>query len=676
MEGWRAKRRAGGQRSGGLAFVALFVAFGWAPPAATELPESAATAAAALRAGRAAEQAGEASAAAASYVEAAASAPAIAAHARLFEARVWLSAGEEAAAERALRQGLGGRGASPFVEAALYEALGYARRAAGDEAGARAAWRQALERGPGAGRAEPLQLLLAESLLIAGETEAATTELRALWIDAPVSDAARVAGERLAALERDAPLRRATDHRARADRLFALQHSEAALADYEAALASGLAGADREHAASRRAHCLFRLRRYDEAERAFAGLGRQPVARLWRARAQARRGAVEESIRALETLGSESHGATSAWARHLAGLLHAGRGRSEPARLLFVSVANDPDATQEIAFEALWQLAWRAWTAGDVAEAERGMAALAARQTDPLERLGARYWQARAQGGKPGAVALAAIVAEYPFTYYGWRAAQRGPAAGASVRPIPAGPSALEEADLLPARILLAAGFDADAQAELTRLDTRARGLADRLALGALYVAAGSWDSAQALVERAYREPLARGPAAGPAALWRLAWPDAYGDLLRAALPRDARIDAALVAAVMREESRYRADAVSVTGALGLLQIMPDTGSRLARELGIEAFAPVLLLDPGPNLRLGSHYLDRLFRRFEGHLPAVIASYNAGPGAVSEWLAAPKRADDEWIEAIPYAETRAYVKRVLRSRHVYRSLSP
>jgi soluble lytic murein transglycosylase len=87
-------------------------------------------------------------------------------------------------------------------------------------------------------------------------------------------------------------------------------------------------------------------------------------------------------------------------------------------------------------------------------------------------------------------------------------------------------------------------------------------------------------------------------------------------------------------------------------------------------------FAPAQLLDPRTSLRLGSHYLERLAQRFDGALAPAIASYNAGPGPVAEWLAAGPSEEDEWVESIPYAETRAYVKRVLRSRHAYRMLAP
>jgi soluble lytic murein transglycosylase len=242
--------------------------------------------------------------------------------------------------------------------------------------------------------------------------------------------------------------------------------------------------------------------------------------------------------------------------------------------------------------------------------------------------------------------------------------------------PVPEGRRALDDAALLPARILLSAGLVDEARDALGVLDGRAAGLDDRLALGRLHAAAGRWSDAQGLVVTAYGERLAQGPANGPLALWRLAWPDAFADALAAGWPADARIEPTLVLALMREESRYQPDAVSVTGALGLLQIMPDTGSRLAQEVGLAGFTPAQLLDPRVSLRLGSHYLDRLAARFGGAVAPAVASYNAGPDLVAEWLAAGPAEEDEWVESIPYAETRAYVKRVLRSRHVYRSLAP
>jgi soluble lytic murein transglycosylase len=105
------------------------------------------------------------------------------------------------------------------------------------------------------------------------------------------------------------------------------------------------------------------------------------------------------------------------------------------------------------------------------------------------------------------------------------------------------------------------------------------------------------------------------------------------------------------------------------------MQLMPETAARVAEEIGLAGYREDRLVDPGTNIRLGTAYLDGLMSRFRGRASAAIGSYNAGPEPVLRWLAAGAgQADDEWVESIPYEETRNYVKRVLRSRHAYREL--
>jgi soluble lytic murein transglycosylase len=646
--------------------------------AADALPEAARQAVASLRAGAAARERGEREAAANHFAEAARHEPAVAPWARGLEAVAWLDAGRTAQAEAAARAGLAG--APPREAAELELTIGRALARAGDAAGAQAAFERAL-RGPLAPeRAAAVRLELAASLRESGARERANRVLLALWVESPELDEATAAGGLLAAEEARTgkALRTAPDFLRRADRLFDAQRSEAALADYDAALAGSLPAADRRRAALRRAHSLFRLRRYAEAEAAFAGLGSGAEARLWRARSMARQGEVEEAVAALEAIGGEGHGENSAWARYLAGLLHAGRGREAEAEAAFRSVADGRDASPELAGDADWQLGWAAYTRGDRAEARRRFLARAPRQRDPIEAAAARYWAARALEPDDPARArdeLVAIAREWPLSYWGWRAAERvgAPAQTAGVG-LPAGRVALDAGALLPARILVEAGLPEPARRALAGLDERAGGVEDRIALGRLHVAAGDFAGAETLVMEAYGEALARGPAPGQEEIWRLAWPRAWPEDL-AARPPGAPVPPELLLALMREESRYQPDAVSVTGALGVLQIMPDTGRRLAAEAGVADFSPRRLLEPALAIRLGGAYLDQLAGRFPERISAAIASYNAGPEPVAEWLAADgARPDDEWVESIPYAETRKYVKRVLRSWHAYRTL--
>jgi soluble lytic murein transglycosylase len=171
-------------------------------------------------------------------------------------------------------------------------------------------------------------------------------------------------------------------------------------------------------------------------------------------------------------------------------------------------------------------------------------------------------------------------------------------------------------------------------------------------------------------------EELARGPVPGREEAWWLAWPLAWdAQVQRWAAASDGSVEPALVWAIMREESGYRPAVVSTAGARGLLQIMPTTGERLAQDSGLSAFSTEDLFEPAVNIRLGAHYLDQLSRRFRGRPAAAIGSYNAGPDAVARWIEErPALPDDEWVESVPYSQTRRYVKRVLRSIHAYRAL--
>ncbi len=226
--------------------------------------------------------------------------------------------------------------------------------------------------------------------------------------------------------------------------------------------------------------------------------------------------------------------------------------------------------------------------------------------------------------------------------------------------------------------ILLEAGLRDAAALELEALRTRVslRKRSDRIALAKLFSRAELHHDAERLMLDHDLYRLAQGPEPGDSlAAWHLAWPRAYRSALEPAAARH-RVEPELVYAVMREESGYRPEILSAVGAHGLTQIMPETGKRLAKELGRTAFDPRELLQPATNLEFGAYYLSRLMERAGGRLSAAIASYNAGPGAVGRWLKRDgEMPDDIWVESIPYRQTRTYVKRVMRSMRVYRALS-
>ncbi|MEO0393205.1 MAG: lytic transglycosylase domain-containing protein [Pseudomonadota bacterium] len=138
-------------------------------------------------------------------------------------------------------------------------------------------------------------------------------------------------------------------------------------------------------------------------------------------------------------------------------------------------------------------------------------------------------------------------------------------------------------------------------------------------------------------------------------------------------------LETALVHAIIRQESGFNPLAHSRVGALGLMQLMPATANQVAREQNLRHNTAWLLSKPDHNVRLGTHYLSDMIERYNGSYVLAIAAYNAGPGRVDEWIDTygdPRtRAVDviDWIERIPFRETRNYVQRVLEANQVYRA---
>jgi len=143
-------------------------------------------------------------------------------------------------------------------------------------------------------------------------------------------------------------------------------------------------------------------------------------------------------------------------------------------------------------------------------------------------------------------------------------------------------------------------------------------------------------------------------------------------------LPKTRSPEPALVLAVIRQESEFYSRAVSRAGARGLMQLMPGTARRVARQIKIGYSRKKLLSDPEYNLRLGRAYLADLTEQYDGSYILALAAYNAGPARANRWMkdfGDPRTPDVDpvdWIESIPFNETRNYVQRILESLVVYR----
>ena len=134
-------------------------------------------------------------------------------------------------------------------------------------------------------------------------------------------------------------------------------------------------------------------------------------------------------------------------------------------------------------------------------------------------------------------------------------------------------------------------------------------------------------------------------------------------------------VDPMLLAAIIRSESRFRPQVVSAKGAVGLMQIMPETGTYIAQQIGFLDFTVEQLQDPDVNIRLGAWYVSDLQRQFNNNLPVVLAAYNAGRGNVRQWLEnGVWDGTEENLDDIPFKETKQYVGSVLEDYDRYHRL--
>jgi soluble lytic murein transglycosylase len=186
----------------------------------------------------------------------------------------------------------------------------------------------------------------------------------------------------------------------------------------------------------------------------------------------------------------------------------------------------------------------------------------------------------------------------------------------------------------------------------------------------ALLDRAGASELAVELVRKRMPELLMRAPVGRDRLLFELAYPRAFAPMIEDVGKR-ARVPPAFLRAVAREESGFHPAAVSRAGARGLIQLLPSTAKAIAKSLGVR-HGRSALSDPEVNLALGAQFIANLERQMRGQWALVPSAYNAGPGITGRWLE--ERRDqplDQWIEDIPYDETRHYTRRVIQSYGVY-----
>jgi len=188
-----------------------------------------------------------------------------------------------------------------------------------------------------------------------------------------------------------------------------------------------------------------------------------------------------------------------------------------------------------------------------------------------------------------------------------------------------------------------------------------------------LYQDSGRYDRAIEVMKRGVPNYFAVDVPELPRTYWEALFPKAYwGDLKR--FSSENELDPYLVASLIRQESEFNPNAISRANAVGLMQLLPVTGKKVAKEVKMHHFSPSQLYTPTVNLQLGTRYFKSMVDKF-GSFEYALAAYNAGSDRVEDWLAAGKYRDaQEFVESIPFTETREYVQAIMRNANVYKQL--
>ena len=536
---------------------------------------------------------------------------------------------------------------------------------------------------------------LGRAALAAGNRQRAADAFVRVYYEFPLSDAAADAGSKLASLQ-DLVVKK--DYKldlGRAQILFgAKRYSEArsALQDIQ----RQTSGDDRELVDLRIAECDYFLKRY-----AYARDGVQPYLDQASRKAEAKffylsalqgLGDADQAVALTAALVAEFP--ESSWSQDALNnlgtsyiLTNQDDLAAQTFKALYEKFPNGPHGER-----AAWKYGWWTYTTGNYAETARVFENAAAAFPRSDYRPPWLYWSARAReklGQRDLADARMRLIhADYLNSYYGRLASKRLPAAQAvndvpstRIGPVPASTQSVDPpavADPPPTaaliRQLLAAGLFDDGLSEL-RYAQRTSGSSPAIEATIAWVHHEKGDLRRAitLMRRAYPQFLAAGGEGLPAEILQIIFPLTYWDSIK----RNSTIyelDPYVVAALIAQESTFDANARSGANAWGLMQIVPPTGRRLAKELHFRRFSTSMLTNGDTNIRLGTLYFKRLVEQFGGTYYAL-ASYNAGENRVVRWKAErPGMDEDEFIDDIPFPETQNYVKRVLGIAEDYRRL--
>ena len=347
--------------------------------------------------------------------------------------------------------------------------------------------------------------------------------------------------------------------------------------------------------------------------------------------------------------------------------------------------------TSKYASAAHWRTGWLNYRLGNYTEAARLFDEQVRLYPEGREISDALYWRGRVAEEQEHKAALAAayyktVVRLYPHYYYGMMAAQRLAGLGSVTAERLAALDALhpesipelsddvpdDDPHVIKAQLLANAGLNEYIDPEIRAADGSDEWGA--FAEAEIYASYGESWHAMRLLKRALPFYTSAPIEAIPVAYWHILFPQNFWQDIKADAEKNG-LDPYMVASLIRQETEFNPGAVSNKNAYGLMQLLPAVGRSMAKEEGVHHFQTSDLLNPSTNILLGTHYLRQMLDKFNGQPEYAFAAYNAGDDRVTDWQSIGNyHGIDEFVESIPFTETREYVEAILRNEQIYREL--
>ncbi len=550
-----------------------------------------------------------------------------------------------------------------------------------------------------------IELAVGRAYEAAGENEKAASAFRNLYFKLPASSEADAAGTELRRLGISGSV---AERRTRADLLFNGKHYGEAAREYHD-LAEQAGPAERPLLELALARALEKSGSSHDARKILTGLGAQTgdaeAERLYLLSETARSTSDEDAV--LRTLNElRQFGPTSPWLEQAllsAGNMYLLKRDYDRAIDNFRELQQRfPNGTRSS--YAHWKAAWLSFRQGRTVEARKDFEDQIALYPDSAEVPAALYWRARIaeEDGNP-AMARAfyqKLSDRFCNYYYAELGRQRlqvlsgGQTAKSNTSPDEALHYALlDHVSALSTAAKIAAADPPEDNLRVARARLLSNGGLADLAVRELQAAAlqegGTWappemarvyqdggryDRGIEIMKRMTPNYFAVDLPDLPRPYWEALFPKAYWSDLRKYSEQNG-LDPYLVASLIRQESEFNALALSRANAVGLMQLLPKTGKTVAKQVKLKGFSAPQLYTPAVNLQLGTRYFKDMVDKYNGQFEYALAAYNAGSDRVGDWLGQGHYRDpQEFVESIPFTETREYVQAILRNASVYRQL--